>query len=89
MIDILDSLKSSELADECRNAGNKLYCERNFFEALLKYNESLCFAMEGSEAVGLAYANRSAVYFELRLYEKCIRNIELAKLSGYPQKNVK
>jgi hypothetical protein len=87
MIDILDSFKSNEEADESRSAGNKLYCERNFFDALLKYNESLCHAEPESEAVGLAYANRSAVYFEMKLFAKCIRNIELAKANGYPEKN--
>jgi hypothetical protein len=88
MIDILDSFKSSKVADECRNDGNKSYCERNFFLATLKYNESLSHAVEASEAMGLAYANRSAVYFEMKLYEKCLKNIELAKENGYPEKNM-
>jgi hypothetical protein len=79
--------KSNKIADECRIIGNKLYSQRNFFDALVKYNESLCFAQDGSEAIGLAYANRSAVYFEMKLYEKCLKNIELAKLNGYPEKN--
>ena len=87
MIDVIDSFKSNEAADLSRIDGNKLYCERNFFESLAKYNESLCSALEGSEGVGLAYANRSAVYFEMKLYEKCLKNIEMAKLNGYPEKN--
>ena len=87
MIDIIDSFKSSESADSSRAEGNKYYCERSFFDALVKYNESLCYAPEESEAIGLAYANRSAVYFEMKLYEKCLKNIELAKLNGYPEKN--
>lgn len=82
-----DSLKSSQEAEAARSAGNKLYVERSFFDALLKYNESLCFAVVGSEAVGLAYANRSAVYFELKLFDKSLSNIELAKSNNYPEKN--
>ncbi|KAL7017896.1 hypothetical protein ACKWTF_010560 [Chironomus riparius] len=87
MIDIIDSFKSSEFADSSRAEGNKLYCERSFFDALVKYNESLCYAPEASEGIGLAYANRSAVYFEMKLYDKCLKNIELAKVNGYPEKN--
>lgn len=83
----ISSRKSSENAEATRSAGNKFYVERSFFNALEKYNESLCFAVAGSEAIGLAFANRSAVYFEMKLYEKCLKNIELAKANGYPDKN--
>lgn len=82
-----DSVKSSVKAEDTRRDGNKLYVDRSFFDALLKYNESLCHAVTGSEAVGLAYANRSAVYFEMKLYMKCLANIDLAKANGYPEKN--
>lgn len=75
----------SEEADVYRSEGNKHYCERNFYDALVKYNKSLCHASVGSEALGLAYANRSAVYFEMKMFQKCLSNIELAKCSGYPE----
>lgn len=83
-----DTVKSYERAVTLRNEGNKMFVEKSYFDALLKYNESLCYAERGSEAIGLAYANRSAVYYELKLYEKCLQNIELARNNGYPQKNV-
>jgi len=76
-------VKSTKL----REIGNQLYAEKNFFDAVLKYNESLCYAENGSENTGLAYANRSAVYFEMKLYEKSLRNIELARANNYPEKN--
>lgn len=82
-----DSTKSREIAEAARSEGNKFYAERSFFDALVKYNESLCHAIKGSEAVGLAFANRSAVYFEMKLFEKCLTNIKLAKENGYPEKN--
>lgn len=82
------STKSNKIAALSRNLGNKYYSERNFFEALLKYNESLCHAPDSSESLSLAYANRSAVYFEMKIFDKCLKNIELAKLSGYPEKNL-
>lgn len=83
----VESSKSSVKAEETRTQGNKFYAERNFFEALLKYNESLCHALSGSKAVGHAFANRSAVYFEMKLYANCLRNIELAKSNDYPKVN--
>lgn len=76
--------KSNDKSEALRKEGNELYSQRKFFKALLKYNESLCFAEPGSDNIGHAYANRSAVYFETRLYEKCLRNIEKAK-SSYPE----
>lgn len=82
-----NSRKSHDKAEAARRAGNKFYVERSFFDALEKYNESLCFAVEGSGAAGLAFANRSAVYFEMKLYGKCLKNLELAKVNGYPEKN--
>lgn len=79
--------KSDKISAEFRGAGNAFYSQRKFFDALIKYNESLCWAESGSENAGLAFANRSAVYFEMKLYEKCLNNIELAKANQYPKEN--
>lgn len=79
--------KSDEKADTFRAVGNKFYSERKFFDALVKYNESLCHASGESESLGLAFANKSAVYFEMKLFEKCLKNIDLAKLNKYPPKS--
>jgi hypothetical protein len=81
-------VKSSEKSVKLRENGNQSYAKRLFFDAVLKYNESLCYAEKGSENAGLAYANRSAVYFEMRLFENCMRNIELARTNSYPEKNL-
>lgn len=80
-------MKSNEKSETLRNEGNKLYSERKFFEALLKYNESLCYAEADSENLGFAYANKSAVFFEMKLYERCIANINAARKNRYPEKN--
>lgn len=82
------SFKSKEISDTLRNAGNKFYNDKNFFEALINYNASLCYAPHESESQGLAYANRSAVYFEMKLFNVSLNNIELAKKCGYPVKNI-
>lgn len=79
--------KSNEKSEVLRTEGNKFYSQRRFFNSMIKYNESLCFADPKSENMGLAYANRSAVYLEMKLFEKCLRNIELARKHNYPEKN--
>lgn len=82
------NIKSNVQSEILRSDGNKFYSQRNFHDALLKYNESLCFAELGSENLGLAYANRSAVYFEMKIFERCLKNIEMAKLNNYPEKTL-
>lgn len=84
----MKEIKSDKKAEELRNEGNEKYSEKKFFEALLKYNESLCNASVGSENVGLAFANRSAVYFQMKLFEKSLKNIEQARLHNYPINNL-
>lgn len=80
------SRKSETKSKTLRGEGNSFYSARKFFDALLKYNESLCYAGPGSENLGHAFANRSAVYFEMKLYENCLRNIQLARDNFYPEK---
>lgn len=81
-------VKSNEKSAKLRENGNQSYAKREFFDAILKYNESLCYAENYSENAGLAYANRSAVYFEMKLYENSIENINLARSYNYPEKNL-
>lgn len=83
----MKEIKSDKKAEELRSEGNEKYKEKKFFEALLKYNESLCNASRGSENLGLAFANRSAVYLEMKLFGKSLKNIELARLHNYPSRS--
>lgn len=76
--------KSNKIADLCREKGNKSYSKRQFVDSLIQYNQSLCFA-ESNETLALAYGNRSAVFFELNLYETCLNNIDLAINHNYPK----
>ncbi|KAG4075380.1 hypothetical protein HA402_003171 [Bradysia odoriphaga] len=76
--------KNNAVALKLRNIGNQLFTKNDFFEALLKYNHSLCFAEQGTEAVGLAYANRSAVYIEMQQFHLCLEDIQLARQFNYP-----
>lgn len=76
--------KCDVTADKLRYDGNDHFRSGEYVEALVKYNESLCFAA-ASRQVSLTYANRSAVYYEAKLFKKCLENIELAKSHGYPE----
>ncbi|KAG5675897.1 hypothetical protein PVAND_005757 [Polypedilum vanderplanki] len=80
--------KSNEKSIIFRQEGNEFYKKREFLSALLKYNQSLCYAEKNSENLAHAYANRSAVYFEMKLYEKCLSNINYAISNNYPQENL-
>jgi SET and MYND domain-containing protein 4 len=82
-------IKSKERSDELRVEGNKFYSQRKFFESLCFYNESLCFAPKDCESAGHAFANKSAVYFEMKLFERCLSNIKMAKENKYPETNWK
>lgn len=54
-----------------------------FVGALSKYNESICLA-EDLDHLSLAYANRSQCFLKIRMYDHCLKDIALAKESGYP-----
>lgn len=84
IINLFPSPKSDELAVNRRIKGNELFKDEKYFSALCCYNESLCLASPDSETLGLAYANRSAVYFEIGEYTLCLENIQRAKDSKYP-----
>lgn len=76
--------KDNELSIDFRKKGNEKYHNKNWLEAMELYNRSLCLAEIGTENVSIAYGNRSACFFELKLYAKCIADIELAKKAKYP-----
>lgn len=82
------SEKSQDKADSYRVDGNNFYKNLKFYEALESYNKSLCAALPGSKAFALAYANRSAVYLEVKEYQLCLENIQAARKAGYPKDKI-
>jgi SET and MYND domain-containing protein 4 len=76
-------MKHNKAAADFRNDGNLEFRQKKFIDALISYNQSLCNAVPNSENLSLAYANRSAVYLELKQFDKCIENIQLARAHGY------
>lgn len=75
-------LKSNEKSETARKNGNSFFERREYFEALLCYNEALCYA-ETDEVMAEAYGNRSAVYYSVNNVEKCLENIDLARNHRY------
>lgn len=76
--------KDDTISTRKRNDGNVLFGHKDWKGAMRKYNESLCFAEQGSTNSSLAYANRSACFFHLNRFKECLIDIELAKVAGYP-----
>lgn len=66
--------KSNPQSKKLRELGNKMF-ERGtegFYRALELYNEAICWAEPyNCEDLAIAYANRSAVYFEWKEYQLC------------------
>lgn len=70
-----------------RQQGNIHFSKKQWPEAMNFYNKSLCFAesnTELSENMSLAYGNRSACFFEMKKFEKCLIDIELAIKANFP-----
>lgn len=78
--------KNNERARAIRQTGNQMFGLKgvNLYRALELYNQSLCIAVPGSQDHGIALANRSAVFLELRNPQLCLKNIHVALESGYP-----
>lgn len=67
-----------------RKEGNEVFARGDWLRAMVLYSESLCFAPQRSMNISLAYANRSACFYHLKLFENCLKDIELAAKTGYP-----
>lgn len=57
-LNISEIRKSDDSAAKLRIAGNQLYRECKYDEALVSYNESICYAEPKSDQLGMGYANR-------------------------------
>ena len=55
-----------------------------FKEAATAYNSALLYAQNG-DFLALAYANRSAVFFQMNEIKACYRDIQRAIQNGYPE----
>lgn len=80
---LLCEKKSNSKSLQLRKKGNKFFEAKKYYQALVEYNKSVCFA-ESSEMTAIVYGNRSAVYYEMKLYSECLANIKLAFDTGIP-----
>lgn len=77
--------KNNENALAARMAGNEKFKNSDFYGAMNDYNQSVCLAENGSQCLSLAYGNRSSCFEKLKMFSKCLIDIQLAKDSDYPQ----
>ncbi|XP_062716814.1 SET and MYND domain-containing protein 4 [Aedes albopictus] len=85
--DLERDCKNEAKAIECRKLGNEKFHPKvkKYIEAVAYYNESIALSEDGSETLAIAYANRSAVCYELEEYADCLQNIRLARENSYPE----
>lgn len=81
--------KNNRQSLRMRTEGNGKYAEGDFEAAMDLYNQSICFAENDSEHLGLGYANRSSCFMKLKMYDRCLVDIQLAKASHYPPRLMK
>ncbi|XP_037032561.1 SET and MYND domain-containing protein 4-like [Bradysia coprophila] len=79
-------IKTNRLSVTYRENGNSKFKQQNWMEAMELYNQSLCYAEIGSENVSMAYGNRSACFYHMQMYRKCLQDIALAKEAKYPER---
>lgn len=82
-------VKSNETSKMFREEGNKLFRLNLGVEGTKKmielYTTSIVFAIPGSEALALGYANRSAVLDKANRPQECLDDIENALRNNYPE----
>lgn len=71
--------KSSDISRQCTEEGNDYHEHGKHEKALIAFNKSLCYAPPGSDLLALAYSNRSDVFWDVKMYQKCIESIDLAQ----------
>ncbi|CRK89367.1 CLUMA_CG003123, isoform A [Clunio marinus] len=72
-------VKSNKIAEKLRKQGFDSMQNGEIYEAILKFNESLCNAESDTKIMRTIYANRAETYFKLKIYDKCLNNIQLAR----------
>lgn len=78
--------KNNVTSDNYRTQGNLYFKNRRWTEAMELYSQSLCFAQPDTQNVSFAYANRASCFFEMKMYDKSLRDIDLAAKANYPNK---
>lgn len=70
--DVVNVEKCDVESEERRNYGNHVFVKvKKNFEAVKHYNKAIAYA-KSSEKLAVAFANRSAVYFQEKIYHSCV-----------------
>ena len=69
--------KNSQLSEENRQKGNKFFAQKLNKKAFNSFSHALMYS-DDLKSTLLAYSNRSAVFFDEKLYEKCLIDVENA-----------
>ncbi|KAJ6649304.1 SET and MYND domain-containing protein 4, partial [Pseudolycoriella hygida] len=85
LLENVESVASITGVIDAGSKGNEKFVMRKFMDAMSLYNKSLCFAENDSENIALAYGNRSACFFHLKEYKKCLTDISLAMDQECPE----
>lgn len=80
----VDGSKSTEEANKYRKEGNLALARGSISSALRLYTDSIANAPLNSEELGMAFANRSFILFEMGLPKQAIGDIQRAIVNQYP-----
>ncbi|XP_055296403.1 SET and MYND domain-containing protein 4-like [Sitodiplosis mosellana] len=81
----VDAGKNNSISDNFRANGNMYFKQKLWVEAMEFYSQSLYFAETGTNNVSFAYANRATCFLNMKEYEKCLKDIDLAVEAKYPE----
>lgn len=77
--------KDNAISTQHRLNGNQMFSKSDWIYAMESYNACLRFAEIDSENVCFAYANRASCFLNMKMFDKCLVDIELAKRANYPK----
>lgn len=85
---IKNNQKSSKISEMLRHKAVQEAKHEKFHDALLKFNKSLCYAESDSPTTSNIFAHRADVFYRLKLFDKSLNNISLARESHPSEKNI-
>lgn len=75
----ISDAKSTELSDNYRKKGNDCYSKKDNSNAFKFYTLAILYAQNSSNSLILGYSNRSAVFFDQKLFEQCLLDLNNLK----------
>ena len=77
--EIKDKNKNLKTSDNYRKIGNSFYKKKEFQDSFNNYNLAIKYAGKNTDQYLLAYSNRSALYYEMKLYKECLEDLNQIK----------